>query len=164
LEAGTLVQPQGGHEVAKALGVREEESKDEAAGQPGCGGSAAVAEDLGSGFFHELAIADAGRADGLTVAALEAKVEVADDGLADGDTALAQRAHEVEPAAGRLGLQTELPVGGAVVEAEAAVDAAQDVLKGGAVRAAKALLDRCGLGLTHFAHSLPRKRPGLRMP
>ncbi len=164
LEAGTLVQTQGSHQVANALRAGEEESQDEATGQPGCGGVAAVAQDFGPGFFHDLAVADAGRAGGLAVAALQAEVEVADNVLAEGDTPLAHRSHEVEPAPGRLGLQAELDVGGAVGKAEAAANAVHDILKAGGIRAAEALLGSRRLPRPCPAHSLPRKRPGLRMP
>src|SRR3970282_2028015 len=83
-------------------------------------GRAAGGEDAGAGGLHDAAVGDAGGADGLAVAALEAEVQVGKGARRGLDALLRDRPYQVEPPAGRLRLEAGLGVGGAVLQAEAA--------------------------------------------
>ena len=98
-------------------------------------GASLRCKDAGARVLHDPAVGDAGGADGLAVAALQALVEVADGVRRRVDAAFGQRAHQVEAAARRLRLEAGLDVGGAGLQAEAAVDAAREVRVGRGVRA-----------------------------
>ena len=104
-------------------------AQEERAQPPGSRG-ASLAMDGRAGALHDAAVGDAGRADGLAVAALEALVEVADDVRRELDEAFGERPDQVEAAARRLGLESGLDESGAGLQAEAAADALREVFFG----------------------------------
>src|SRR3972149_11173180 len=115
-------------------------------------GGAPAGQDAGSAGLHDASVGDARGAYRLAVAALEAEVQVGEGAGCGLDPLLGDRSYEVQPSARRFRLQARLRVGGAVLEAEAAVDAAGEV---GVA---------WGEGALRRHHSLPTKRPGLSTP
>ena len=106
-------------------------------------GAGAVLGHLGAGRLHHAAVGDAGGAGGLAGAALQAEVEVRGDAVGESDAALVHALHEGDAPAGGLGLDAELDVGGADLEAESAMDALVEVFFQGRVGAGEAGGRRC---------------------
>jgi hypothetical protein len=84
-------------------------------------------EDGGAGALHDAPVGDAGGADRLAVAALEAQIQVTDHGRRRLYHVFGERAHEVQAAAGTLGLEARLDVRRAMLEAEPAADTLREV-------------------------------------
>ena len=99
------------------------------------GGLRAQPLHLGPAVLDDPAVGDTGGADRFASPAAEAEVEVPGEILGEGQLPALPLRHQVEAPAGRLGLQVRDPVGGAVIEAEAAVHAGGEVVVGGRVRA-----------------------------
>src|SRR5262249_15335346 len=126
-EAGALIGgDQPGHE-AEAPEVAKEPVVDGGAEQsPGERAPGGVL-DLGPRGREDRAIADAGRAGRLAGAAVEALVHLElEDGVVEAETPLVDRAHEVDAAARRGGLDVGLAVRWTDGQAEPAVDAGAD--------------------------------------
>jgi len=90
-----------------------------------------VALNACAGVLDELAVLDAGGAGGFAGAAVEAFINVIDEGVGDGSAVLRDVHHLADAAARGVGFETPEAVGGASVEAEPAVDAAGVVLVDG---------------------------------
>jgi hypothetical protein len=101
---------------------------------------AIIPVDLGAGGFNQLAVLDARRAGGLAGAAIEAEVDVPDEGVGQPQPPFVNQDHLVDAAAGRITLQSELAVGGAVVQAKPAVDTGGVVFPARAFKAPVATL------------------------
>ncbi len=101
-QAGGAVEPQQCGQRRHPAGPRDHLAQEESAQPPGESGP--VRQDLRAGALHDAAVGDAGGADGLAVAALEAEVEVADGGRGGVDPLLGDRLDQVQPAPRRLGL------------------------------------------------------------
>src|SRR5438128_401481 len=89
-------------------------------GEPGAG---IIALDAGAGMLNELSIFDAGRAGRFARPAVQAFVDVIDEGIGDGLLVQFDLDHLMDAAARRIGLEVPQAVGGAGVETEAAVNA-----------------------------------------
>jgi len=118
-----------GVDDAVRLGEKVPENKvARGADEPGAG---IVALDARAGVLDEFSIFDAGGAGGFAGAAVEAFVDVIDEGFGDGLLVQLDLDHLVDAAAGRIGLEVPEAIGGTGVKAEAAMDAAGVVLVDG---------------------------------
>ena len=84
--------------------------------------------DVVAGGFEQFAILDAARADGLAGAAAEAQIDVADGGVAEGETSILHGAHEMDATARRIVFVASFEIGRAGGKAEATVDAREGFL------------------------------------
>ena len=98
------------------------------AGEPGAG---IVALDARAGVLDEFSVLDSRGAGGFASATVEAFVDVLDKGIGDGLLVQLDLDHLVDAAARRVGFKTPQAVGGAGIEAEAAVDATGVILVDG---------------------------------
>lgn len=130
LEAGALVEANEPGREGNALGMREEPAIGEMTREAGEQRPAVVLLDLAAGVFDELAVLDARGAGGLAGAAVEALVDVPDIPLTGQNPELFHVKHLADPATGGVGFEAPEAVGGAVVQAEAAVDTAGEILVG----------------------------------
>ena len=105
--------------------------------------------------FDEVAVAHARRAGRLAGPAPEAQIEMARDVGRHPDGAVLQRLHEIDPPARRIHLGTELAVGRAGAQTEAAMDAVEKLL---------VLDEAADGGRRHSAHMPPTNLPGLNRP
>ena len=87
----------------------------------------ALGFELGPPRLDEVAVGDPGRARALARPAAEAEGQVLGRGLAQRDPPVGQRLDQVDPAARRVGLLTELRVRRTARQAETAVDALQEL-------------------------------------
>src|SRR5207249_9766688 len=78
--------------------------------------------DLPARRFDQAAVLDSGRARRLAGAAVETQVDVPDKTLAQRQPPALHLDHLVDPAARRVHLHAQLAIGGATVQAQAAVD------------------------------------------
>ena len=158
-------------------GGRAEAARQAGASYPGSAASAGIRQPRGEApqqpatpwtrlrlrLLDEPPIRDARGARRLARPALYAQVPVLDDAGLDAGASLKHRLHQRDAAPRRLRLEARLDVGGARVEAEAAVDALVEVLLTGRVRADEPrrqdLAARAG---RHY--SPPTNRPGLSRP
>ena len=92
-------------------------------------GAAVPALDKVTRTFDERAVTDTGRAYRLACAAAEAKVQVPDAHVVEGDRPLVYRAHELDPPPGRVHLRSQLKEGGAGRDAESAMNAVPGAFK-----------------------------------
>src|ERR1700682_1994534 len=99
------------------------------ASEPGAG---IVALDARAGVLDEFSIFDPGGAGGLAGTAVETFVDVVYEGIRDGLLVQFDMNHLMDAAAWRIGFEVPEAVGGAGVEAEAAVNTACVVLVDGA--------------------------------
>ena len=138
LQARALIDTEDASEVGDAMRIGEQVAEDEIARDASEPGPLVVALDARAGVLDELAVLDARRAGGFAGPAVEAFVDVIDEGIGDGvfalgiirELALRDVDHLVDAAAWGIGFEIPEAVGGAGVEAEAAVDAAGVVLVG----------------------------------
>src|SRR5437899_1824222 len=86
--------------------------------------------EFGASGFHQPPELDARGACCFTGTAHEAAVHMRVEGLVDIDATLTDSAHEVDPPARRLRLQSSRTLRGAGVQAEAAVDATGEIVDG----------------------------------
>ena len=113
-------------------------AKEKIAKEGGGPGAFEIALDAGAGILDEFSILDAGGAGSFASAAVETFIDVLDVGVRDGrgrlsmigKLALRDVDHLVDAAAGRIGFQIPQTVGGARVQAKAAVNAARIVFVG----------------------------------
>src|SRR5258706_4874161 len=90
-------------------------------GQAGEQRSAIVAFNFYARVFHQLAVLDAGRARGLTRAAVQAFVDVLYEAGIDGHFALFDANHLIDPAAWRISFEMPQPEGRTMIQAQAEV-------------------------------------------
>jgi len=83
--------------------------------------------NAGAGVFDELAVFHTGRAGGFTRATIEAFINVVDETIGERQFAVAHQNHLADASAWRIGLELPEAVGGAIVQTEAAMDAAREV-------------------------------------
>jgi hypothetical protein len=133
LQAGALVEANKLRRKGNALGMREEPTIGEMTREAGEQRPTVVLLDLAAGMFDELAVLDPRRAGGLAGAAVEALVDVPDIPFAGQNPQLFHVKHLADPAARGVGFETPEAVGGAMVQAEAAVDTAGKIFVGGLV-------------------------------
>ena len=142
-----MIEAEKARDGGDALGVGKQAVEYELAGEASEERALVVALDEGASVLDEFAVLDRGRANGLAGAAVEAFVDVIDEGIGDGcgllrgvrgvawaaagEFGLGDVDHLVNAAAGGVGFEVPESVGGAGVEAEAAVDAAGVVLVDG---------------------------------
>ena len=138
LESGALVGLQGPGDGPEQERVMQEQPQAEKDAEPVAEGAGAVRRHLGASGLHHAAVGDAGGAGGLAGAALEAEVEMPGDSVGESDAPLVDALHQGDTAAGRLGLDAELDVGGADLQAQPAVDALVEVFLEGRVGAGEA--------------------------
>src|SRR5579859_6769594 len=72
--------------------------------------------------LHQLAVLHAGRASGLTSAAIQAKVDMLDERPAERQPALLHLDHLKDSSARGIHFQAQFAIGGARIQAETAVD------------------------------------------
>ena len=106
--------------------------------------AAIILFDLRAGGFHELAVFHARGAGRLASAAIEAPIDVANEGIAERQAAFVHQNHLTDAPARRIGLEAPEAVGGAMIETQAAVNAMQVVDVAGTVRTAEAARLRIG--------------------
>ena len=80
-------------------------------------------------FFQQFPVRDPGGADTFTGPAVEASIQRRDHILVEFQLTFPESPHQVKPAPWRVLFVPEFTVGGAVVQAEAAVNALQDVIE-----------------------------------
>src|ERR1700758_550348 len=97
----------------------------EAAGKARRKWTAIILFDLRAGPFHQLAVLHARRASGLARAAVEASVDMPDKRLAQRQPPFVHKHHLTDAPARRIRFQAPQSVRGALVEAQAAVNAMQ---------------------------------------
>ncbi len=131
LQTGALVKAENAGEIGDEMGIGEQVAEDEIARGAIEPGTLVIALDARAGVLDEFAVLDAGRAGGLAGATVEAFVDVIDKGIGDGLLVQLDMNHLVDAAARGIGFEVPEPVGGAGVEAEAAVDTAGVVLVDG---------------------------------
>src|SRR3989442_12634971 len=105
--------------------MRQDMAKDEAARQTREDGPAVVLFDLGPRNFHQLAVFDARGARRLARAAVQAPIDVPDERNPQPQLSLIDQQHLPAAPAPRIGLEPPLPISRAMVQAEAAVNAAR---------------------------------------
>src|SRR4029077_11773605 len=96
--------------------------------------------DLGACPFHQLAVFHPRRTRCFAGAAMEAVVDMPDERVSELQTSFIHQDHLTNAAAGRIRFETPQAIRGAMVEAQAAVNAMQVVHVFGAVRAVEAAL------------------------
>jgi hypothetical protein len=140
LDAGALIEAKETRSGGNPAWVREQFAKHEIASEPGKHRTLVVALDAGAGVLDELAVLDAGGAGRFAGAAVEAFVDVVDEGRSDGEVASLEFArglilrdahHLVDAAAWGVGLEVPEAIGGAGAETEAAVHTASVIRVGG---------------------------------
>lgn len=131
LQPGALIEAQEARCSCDAPGMRQELAEHQVARKPREERAFIVAFDARAGMFDELAVFDAGGAGGFTGPAVQAFVDVIDEGIGDRQFVLFDGDHLVDAAAGGIGFEVPQTVSGASVEAQAAVDAASIVLVDG---------------------------------
>ena len=127
--------------------------------------------DLRASRFDQLAVFDAGRTRGFARAAIQALVNVLDEGFAEREPALIHQHHLADAPARRIGFEAPEFIGRAMIQAQAAMDAPRVVFVRGFVRAGKsaagfesvAACAPCVLAQS-WNQIPPAKRPGLRTP
>jgi hypothetical protein len=128
LQAGALIEAQDvcGVDETMRFGKKVPENKiARGAGKPG---ARIVAFDARAGVLDEFSIFDSRGAGGFASAAVEAFVDVIDEGIGEGLVVQLDVDHLVNAAAGRIGLEIPEAVGRTGVEAEATVDTTGVVL------------------------------------
>lgn len=130
LQPGALVEAKKLCRGSDAIGVGKQLAKNEIASEAGGEGALVVTFDASAGVFDEFSVLDAGGASSFTGTAVEAFVDVIDEGIGDGSRGVSLASefvlgygdHLLNAAARRVGFQIPEAVGGAGVEAKAAVD------------------------------------------
>ena len=125
--------------------------------------------DLRARRLHQLAVLDARGARRLARAAIQALIDMLDEGVAERQTALVHQHDLADSPARRIGFEAPEFVGRAVIQAQAAMNAVRVVVIRWNVRAGKSaarfwagsLLHDCGL-FRSWHHIPPAKRPGAR--
>ncbi len=105
LQAGTLIEAQNARGVDEAMRLGKEVPENKiarGAGEPGAG---IVAFDVRAGVLDEFSIFDTGGAGSFASAAVEAFVDVIDEGVGDGLLVEFDLDHLVDAAAGRIGFE-----------------------------------------------------------
>lgn len=154
MQSGALIEAENAGEVGDEMGIGEQMTENEITRDAIKPGALVIALDASASVFNEFAVLDAGGAGGFASAAVEAFVDVIDKGIGDGDVsvdfvvelALRDANHLVDAAARGIGLEIPKAVGGARVQAQAAMDAAGIVLVG----RIEAGDGRCGHGLACY--------------
>jgi len=155
LQSGTLVEAQQLCEHSDAIRIWKQAPIDEIA-REACEERALVfVFDAGACVFDQSPVPDSGRAGGFAGAAIEAFVNVVNERFGDREFALLNKKHLANAPPGRIRFEMPQPVGGAVVEAESAVDAERKVFK-------DRYLTRSG-GLRRHVQIAPAKRPGAKI-
>src|SRR2546427_513094 len=131
LQAGTLIQTQQAGGVREVKRTGEQSAENEIARDASNPGAGIFALDARAGVLDEFAILDAGGAGGFAGAAVQAFVNVIDEGAGDGQLALLDMYHLADAAARGIRLQIPEAIRGTGVEAQAAVDAADVVFVDG---------------------------------
>ena len=154
MESESLIEAKDTRGCRDAVRIREQCSEHKVARDPVEERALVIAFDEGAGVFDELAVFDGGRAGGFAGAAVEAFIDMLDERIGDrcveagtdgselptvrrfwlldfGDLALRDMDHLMDAAARGIGFQVPEAIGGARVEAQAAVDAAGVVFVSG---------------------------------
>ena len=141
LQSGALVKVKKRAPVrAMRLGIREQAAKNEIARHAREKWPLVVLLDLRARRFHQLAVFHAGGARRLARAAIQALIDVLDEGIAQRQSALVDQNNLANSSARRIGFQAPQFVGGAMIQAQAAVNAVRVVFVRGNVRAGKSAL------------------------
>src|SRR6266699_1297399 len=112
--------------VNDAVRIGEQVPENEVARDASEPGARIVALDARAGVLDEFSIFDPGGAGGFTGAAVETFVDVVDEGIRDGLLVQFDMNHLMDAAARRIGFEVPQAIGGAGIEAEAAMDTARD--------------------------------------
>ena len=131
LQSGALINANHTREVDDAMGIGKQVAKNKVACDGGEPGARIVALDSRAGMLDEFSILDAGGAGGFAGAAVKTFVDMVGKGIGDGLLIQLDLDHLVDTAARRIGFEVPEAVGGAGIEAQAAVDAAGIVLVDG---------------------------------
>ena len=131
LQAGALVEAKNSGEIGDEMRIGEQLAEDEVARDAEDPRALVVALDAGAGVLDEFSIFHTRGAGGFAGAAVEAFVDMIDEGIGDGLLVQLDVYHLVDAAARRIGFEIPEPVGRAGAEAEAAVNAAGVVLVDG---------------------------------
>src|SRR6266576_169512 len=128
LQAGALIETQNACGVNDAVRIGEQVPENEVARDASEPGAGIVALDARAGVLDEFSIFDPGGAGGFAGAAVETFVDVVDEGIRDGLLVQFDMNHLMDAAARRIGFEVPQAIGGAGIEAEAAMDTASIVL------------------------------------
>jgi len=131
LQTGALVETEYAREITDAMGSKEQVSENEIASDVREPGARIVSFDVRARVLDEFSIFDTRRAGGFARAAVETFIDVVDEGISDPLPVQLDLNHLVDPPARRIRFEVPETVGGAGVEAQAAVHAAGVVLVDG---------------------------------
>ena len=123
-EAGALIKANEAGDAGDAARIGKQAFENVAASEARKARALEIAGDLGASEFDELAVFDSRGAGGLAGAAIEAAVNVGDECVAEFEAALIDEGHLADASARGIGFIVPEAIGGAGVEAQAAVDAA----------------------------------------
>ena len=126
-EAGALGESGEAREACDATRIRKQTAINVIANGARAAGTFVIPGDLGASEFDEFAVFDAGGARGFAGAAVEAAINVRDKSFAEFEAAQVDEGHLTDSAARRIGFIVPEAIGGAGVEAEAAMNAARIV-------------------------------------
>lgn len=149
LQSGVLIEAQEASGVLHEMRSAEEMTKEKIADELGEPRAPVIALNAGAGMLDESSILDARGTGGLASAAVEAFIDVVDEGIRNGrggvgmigELALRDVHHLVDAATRRIGFEIPKTISRTNVETKAAVNAARVVFVGGG-RAGNCL--RCG--------------------
>jgi len=131
LQAGALVDTEKARDRGDAGRKRKEMSKNKIARVSREKWARVVSFNFGASVFNELAVFDAGGAGGFAGAAVEAFIDVFDEGIGDGLVIEFDVNHLADASARGVGLEIPEAVSGASVEAESAMGAASKIFVNG---------------------------------
>ena len=139
LQAGALIEAENTRGVFDEMRSAEKVAEEKITNEVSKPGALVIALDTGTGMLDEFSVLDAGGAGGFASAAVETFVNVIDERVGDvrgrlsmaGELALGDVDHLVDTAARRIGFEIPQAIGGAGVQAQAAVNAASVVFVGG---------------------------------
>ncbi len=157
LQAGALVEAGEAARNGDTRRIREKFAINEIAREPREKRAAVIFRDLAARGFDQLAVFDSRRTRALAGAAIEASVHVVHERVTERETPLIHKLHLANATARRIGFEAPQAIRRAMVQAEAAVDAAGVVVVTGLVGTVKAARD-AGIvqSLFHAFKSLPR--------
>ena len=128
LQAAALVEAHQAEQPAQPTGMREQPAKHQPAKQASGQGAPCAPLDLAARAFHQVAKLHVRRAGRLAGAAVEAQVHVLDEIGRHAQAPLVHRLDEVHAPARRVHFRAQRAVGGALVQAQPAMDARADLL------------------------------------
>ena len=131
LQSGSLIKAHEFRRGGDAIRIGQQPPVDEISRQPRKKRALVFVFDARAGVRHQLSVVHRGGAGGFAGAAVEAPVNVLDESVRNGKLTLLDQKHLANAAARRIGFQLPQTIGRAVIQAQAAVNAARKILVGG---------------------------------